>query len=130
MNIITSYPVLQRTVSGSEQKSYARGDRRRERKERKNENNEFDKKVGTISNAATGLLGGIANIFKNRKQNNNTQSAPPPPPQVTHSTYVMPEQTSSKMSKGMKIGLIVGGSALVVGIIVFAIYKSRQGKGK
>jgi hypothetical protein len=34
------------------------------------------------------------------------------------------------MSKGMKIGLIVGGSALVVGIIVFAIYKSRQGKGK
>jgi len=37
---------------------------------------------------------------------------------------------STGMSKGMKIGLIVGGSALVVGIIVFAIYKSRQGKGK
>lgn len=37
---------------------------------------------------------------------------------------------STGMSKGMKIGLIVGGSVLVLGIVAFVIYKSKQGKGK
>jgi hypothetical protein len=35
---------------------------------------------------------------------------------------------SEGMSKGLKIGLIVGGSVLVVGIIAFVVYKSRQSK--
>lgn len=39
-----------------------------------------------------------------------------------------PPSSDTGMSKGMKIGLIVGGSALVLGIIVFAIYKSRKVK--
>lgn len=34
------------------------------------------------------------------------------------------------MSKGMKIGLIVGGVVLVLGIIGFVIYKSSSSKGK
>lgn len=38
--------------------------------------------------------------------------------------------SSTGMSKGMKIGLIVGGTALVLGIVAFVIYKSKQGKGK
>lgn len=38
--------------------------------------------------------------------------------------------SSTGMSKGMKIGLIVGGSVLVLGIVAFVIYKSKQGKGQ
>lgn len=38
--------------------------------------------------------------------------------------YKLPE--SKGMSKGLKIGLIVGGSLLVVGLIAFAIYKSKK----
>lgn len=37
---------------------------------------------------------------------------------------------STGMSKGMKIGLIVSGTVLVLGIVAFVIYKSKQGKGK
>lgn len=39
--------------------------------------------------------------------------------------YYTPEQTGG-MSKGMKIGLIVGGAVLVLGIVGVIIYKSRK----
>ena len=46
-----------------------------------------------------------------------TTTPPPPPPK-------------KGMSKGLKIGLIVGGSLLVLTIIGVVIYKSRKAKGK
>ena len=48
------------------------------------------------------------------------KNEPPPPPP--------PPPPPKGMSKGLKIGLIVGGSVLVLAIVGLVIYKSKQGK--
>lgn len=68
--------------------------------------------------AGKDLLGGVLG--------KGTQQATPPPVQVT--TTPPPPPPKKGMSKGLKIGLIVGGSLLVLTIIGVVIYKSRKGK--
>ena len=67
---------------------------------------------GGFLGKAQGLLGGLGG------QQQQQQQAPPPPPP--------PPPPPKGMSKGLKIGLIVGGSVLVLAIIGVVIYKSRN----
>ena len=63
---------------------------------------------GGFLGKAQGLLGGLGG------QQQQQQQAPPPPP------------PPKGMSKGLKIGLIVGGSVLVLAVIGVVIYKSKN----
>ena len=69
---------------------------------------------GGILDKAKGIVGGY---LKGAQQQGQTQTAPPPPP-----TRPAPK----KMSKNLKIGLIVGGSVLVLGIIAVIIIKAKN----
>jgi hypothetical protein len=69
---------------------------------------------GGILDKAKGLVGGY---LKNAQQQGQTQTAPTLPPTPTK---------PKGMSKNLKIGLIVGGSLLVVGIIAVIIIKAKN----
>lgn len=74
----------------------------------------FGDKVG-IGATGGGFLGKAQGLFGQQQAPPDTTPTPPPPPP--------PPQG---MSKGLKIGLIVGGSVLVLAVIGVVIYKSRN----
>ena len=69
--------------------------------------------------AGKDLLGGVLG-----------KSTPQPTPPVEVNVTPPPPPPKKGMSKGLKIGLIVGGSLLVLTIIGVVIYKSKKSKGK
>ena len=68
---------------------------------------------GGLMDKAKGLLGGLGG------QQQQQQAPPPPPP---------PPPRPKGMSKGLKMGLIIGGSVLVLAIIGVVIYKVSKNK--
>lgn len=63
----------------------------------------------------SGKISGLANTFLNKNQNQPVQKEEP---------IQMPKQKG--MSKGLKTGLIIGGSLLLVGLTVLVIIKTRK----
>ena len=68
---------------------------------------------GGLMDKAKGLLGGLGGGGQQQQQ----QATLPPPP---------PPPKPKGMSKNLKIGLIVGGSILVLGIIAVIVIKSKN----
>jgi hypothetical protein len=69
-------------------------------------------KVQGFFGKAQNILGALGGGAGQGSQVQSMQQAPPPPPKG--------------MSKGLKIGLIVGGSVLALAVIGFIIYKSKK----
>jgi hypothetical protein len=78
----------------------------------------LEKIKGVASKGQGGIntVGSILGSGQQQQQQAPQYTPPPPPP------------PPKGMSKGLKIGLIVGGSVLVLAIVGLVIYKSRQGK--
>lgn len=69
-------------------------------------------KVQGLFGKAQNILGALGGGAGQGSQVQSMEQAPPPPPKG--------------MSKGLKIGLIVGGSVLALAVIGFIIYKSKK----
>lgn len=69
---------------------------------------------GGLMDKAKGFLGGLGGGGQQQQQ------APPPPPP--------PPPRPKGMSKGLKMGLIIGGSVLALAIIGVVIYKVSKNK--
>jgi hypothetical protein len=70
-------------------------------------------KVQGLFGKAQNILGALGGGAGQGSQVQSMEQAPPPPP-------------PKGMSKGLKIGLIVGGSVLALAVIGFIIYKSKK----
>lgn len=70
-------------------------------------------KVQGFFGKAQNILGALGGGAGQGSQVQSMEQAPPPPP-------------PKGMSKGLKIGLIVGGSVLALAVIGFIIYKSKK----
>jgi hypothetical protein len=70
-------------------------------------------KVQGFLGKAQNILGALGGGAGQGSQVQSMEQAPPPPP-------------PKGMSKGLKIGLIVGGSVLALAVIGFIIYKSKK----
>ncbi len=68
---------------------------------------------GGLLDKAKGLIGGLGK--GGQKEQTQTVVAPPPPP-----------RKPKGMSKNLKIGLIVGGSLLVLTVVTIIIVKSKK----
>jgi hypothetical protein len=130
MDVITSYPIVRTDSNAQSESEYRRtysaafGDgwlttaagreRRRKRREaRQKSGNTFGQKLGKFaqSDVGKGLLGGILGGGAAAGAETMDMSTLPPPP---------PEG----MSKGLKIGLIVGGVA-VVGLVAYLMLRKK-----
>ncbi len=75
-------------------------------------------KIKGVASKGQGGINTVGSILgTGQQQQQAPQYTPPPPP-----------PPKKGMSKGLKIGLIVGGSVLVLAIVGLVIYKSKQGK--
>ncbi len=75
-------------------------------------------KIKGVASRGQGGINTVGSILgSGQQQQQAPQYTPPPPP-----------PPPKGMSKGLKIGLIVGGSVLVLAIVGLVIYKSKQGK--
>ncbi len=70
-------------------------------------------KVQGFLGKAQNVLGALGGGAGQGSQVQSMEQAPPPPP-------------PKGMSKGLKIGLIVGGSVILLSIVGFIIYKSKK----
>ena len=124
MKIITSRPVSCKELckSGSaDEDFYNISDKRQARKDakadRKSDNAEV-KKYGDITSSVLNNASPLLSLFKRKEK--ETAQAP---------TYAPPPVEEKKgMSKGLKIGLIVGGSVLgliIIGVVIYAIKKKK-----
>ena len=108
MNVITSYPVVVNNKQVTHP-YYLNAD---------GYSNAFgDKLKGLVGSVKVkGLVGSLMNnVGQGGSSNANNPPTPPPtPPQP------------QGMSKGLKMGLIIGGSVIALSIIVLVIYKSRK----
>jgi hypothetical protein len=71
-------------------------------------------KVQGFLGKAQNILGALGGGVGQGSQVQSMEQAPPPPP------------PPKGMSKGLKIGLIVGGSVILLSIVGFIIYKSKK----
>ncbi len=112
MNIITKCPIYR------EEYSNLFGKKKKKNKDKEDDGGDSAKSIGAaVSGNAIkiiGALGGLKGVFGRRPAATTVVNQAPAPIPVTH------------MSKGLKIGLIVGGSVLALGIIGFIIYKSNK----
>lgn len=112
MNIITKCPIYR------EEYSNLFGKKKKKNKDKEDDGGASAKSIGAaVSGNAIkiiGALGGLKGVFGRRPAPQLLVNQAPAPIPVTH------------MSKGLKIGLIVGGSVLALGIIGFIIYKSNK----
>lgn len=70
-------------------------------------------KVQGFLGKAQGVLGALSGGSAQDSQVQTISQPPPPPP-------------PKGMSKGLKIGLIVGGSVILLSVVGFIIYKSKK----
>lgn len=114
MNIITKCPIYR------EEYSNLFGKKKKKNKDKEDDGGDSAKSIGAaVSGNAIkiiGALGGLKGVFGRRPAATTVVNQAPAPIPVTH------------MSKGLKIGLIVGGSVVLIGIGIGVFYMLKNKK--